>query len=148
MMNVKVISRIPQVQQRLAISPTQRMYEAVSVIRGQTLITLSGNRSGRTYLVPGTHKTYTASAPGEAPAQATGELREHVSTSVETKATNVLGKVGIPESAKNKITGLSIGDYAICLEYGTTNMAARPWLLPSFNKVKGQVKSILGAKWL
>ncbi len=44
-------------------------------LRNSALDVLSGQRSGRRYLVPGTRTYYTASAPGEAPAVRTGALR-------------------------------------------------------------------------
>lgn len=44
-------------------------------LRNSALSVLGGQRSGRRYLIPGTHTFYTASAPGEAPAVRTGALR-------------------------------------------------------------------------
>lgn len=110
----------------------KRMIKAVNIARNETLKTLSGNRSGRTYKVPGTQRTYTASAPGEAPAQATGELRQSVKISVDIEGAEIIGKVG---------TDLP---YAPCLEYGTKKMAARPWLRPSLEKSEPEIKRALG----
>ena len=113
----------------------QKMDEAVQAVRTQVLDTLSGSRSGKTYYVPGTRRTYTASAPGEAPAQATAELRQSIETAVESKGKKVIGSVGT-----DTIQGLMT-------EFGTVHMAARPWLRISFEKSMGKVKSILGGKW-
>lgn len=110
----------------------ERMIKAVNIARNETLKTLSGNRSGRTYKVPGTSRTYTASAPGEAPAQATGQLRQSVKAPVDIEGSNIIGRVG---------TAL---EYAPCLEYGTKNMAARPWLRVSCEKATSDILKALG----
>jgi len=114
----------------------QRMLEAVNVVRNTTLETLSGPRSGRTYKVPGTQRTYTASAPGEAPATATASLRQSVKGTVETEGKTVIGKVGTDKEHGKE------------LEFGTTHMAPRPWLRPSFEASLDKIKSIFGKRWL
>ena len=72
---------------------SKRMLEAANEVRNTVLETLSGSRSGRTYYVPGTKRRYTDSAPGQPPAQATGQLRQSVKASVETKDKKIIGKV-------------------------------------------------------
>lgn len=113
----------------------KRMAEATQAVRTQVLETLSGNRSGRTYYVPGTKRTYTASSPGEPPAIATSELFKSISTAVEGVARTIIGLVGT-DKIQGKMT-----------EFGTRNMAPRPWLKISFEKSLGKVKSIFGRKW-
>lgn len=115
---------------------SKRILEAVNVVRNTVLETLSGKRSGITYHVPGTRRTYTASAPGQPPAQATGQLRQLIKTSVKSEGKKIIGAVGT--DAK----------HGKPLEYGTKNMAPRPWLRVSFEKALPQVKSILSRKWL
>ena len=114
----------------------KRMLEAANEVRNTVLETLSGSRSGRTYYVPGTRRTYTASAPGQAPAQATGELRGSVKASVETEGRTVIGKVR------------SESKHALPLELGTKNMAARPWLRVSLEKTMPKIRTIIGKRWL
>lgn len=113
----------------------KRMAEATQAVRTQVLETLSGSRSGRTYYVPGTKKAYTASAPGEPPAQATAELRQSVKVAVESEGKKVVGSVGT-----DKIQGLMT-------EFGTVKMAPRPWLKISFEKALPKVKGIFSRKW-
>jgi len=114
----------------------KRMLEAVNAVRNETLETLSGSRSGRVYRVPGTKKTYQASAPGEAPAQQLGDLRKSVTGGLKKEGRNIIGYVG---------TGL---DYGPMLEYGTSKMAPRPWLRISFEKSMAEVKRIFTRRWL
>ena len=128
---VKVTFKMPDFDGKA----TDRMKEAVIAVRNQTLETLSGSRSGRTYKVPGTQRTYTASSPGQPPAQATGELRQSIQFSVGSEGKDVIGVVGT-----NKIQGKMT-------EFGTVNMAPRPWLRISFEKTEGKIKDIFKRKW-
>jgi len=75
---------------------------------------LTGAKSGRQY---GSH---TASAPGQAPANDTGALVRSIKV----------------EKKKNESTVYVEKDYAIYLEYGTSKMRPRPFILPAFLKTK------------
>lgn len=114
----------------------KRMLEAVNVVRNQTLEVLSGTRTGRTYKIPGTDRYYTASSPGEPPATATAELRQHINTAVEGEGKTVVGMVG---------TDVKHGKM---LEFGTKHILPRPWLRVSFEKATDAVKSVLSRKYL
>lgn len=116
-------------------SASRKMAAAVNEVRNTVLETLSGSRTGETYYVPGTRRQYTASAPGESPAVATSELRESIGTSIESELGGVVGKVGT-DKIQGKMT-----------EFGTRNMAPRPWLRKSFEKAEGKVKAILSGMW-
>jgi len=133
---VKLVFHTKEVVKSLENAASKRMAEAVNAVRNQTLETLSGSRSGRTYRVPGTRRTYTASAPGQPPAVATAELRQSISTSVGGEGRTVIGHVGT-DKIQGKMT-----------EFGTRNMKPRPWLRISFEEALGKVKSILSRKWL
>ena len=132
---VKLVFHTDKVIKSIEDAAGKRMAEAVQAVRTQVLETLSGSRSGRTYYVPGTKRTYTASSPGQPPAQATGGLRQSIKTSVSGEDKVVVGIVG---------TDL---EYGRCLEFGTRNMSPRPWLRVSFEKSSEKVKSILGKRW-
>jgi len=138
---VKLVFHTVEVIRAMEQAASKKMAEATQAVRTETLNTLSGSRSGRTYYVPGTHKEYTASSdlttPAEPPAQATGRLRQSVKTSIEGQGLNIIGKVG---------TDL---EYGKVLEYGTydNRIAPRPWLRISFEKAESKVKGILGSLW-
>lgn len=119
----------------------ERMGIAINEVRNTTLETLSGQRTGRVYQVPGSQVTYTASAPGEPPATRVGDLKKSVHAGVEDEDGSVVGYVGIPKGEKGD-------DYGPALEYGTSKMAARPWLHPSFEKSQERVQQIFGEDWL
>lgn len=87
-------------------------------------------KSGRTYVKSNPTRTHTASAPGQYPASDTGRL---VSSIV----------------AQPIASGYEVGtnvDYGPMLEFGTSRMAARPWLLPSFERAKIGVEKELRAR--
>lgn len=132
---VKIVSHTKEVSKKIEDTASKRMAEAVQAVRTQVLETLSGSRSGRTYRVPGTKRTYTASAPGQPPAQATGQLRQSIATSVGSEGKTVIGMVGT-DKIQGKMT-----------EFGTRNMKPRPWLKISFDKSQGKIKSIISGKW-
>ena len=129
------ISNLGEVTKAIDNTIKERMSEAVQSVRSEVLQTLTGPRSGRTYKVPGTQRTYTASAPGQPPAQVTGELRQSISSEVEGEGKKIVGRVG---SDKKK---------APMLEFGTKNMAPRPFLRPTFEKTAGKVKEIFIRRW-
>jgi len=134
---LKVLIQInKETQRKLDNVAKDRMHEAVIELHKTTVETLSGSRSGRTYRVPGTKKTYTASSPGQPPAQATGRLRQSIKWAVNSIAGKLIGKVG---------TNL---DYGVMLEYGTRRMKARPWLRVSSDKASAKIKQIFGRKWM
>lgn len=79
---------------------------------------LSGAKSGRQYYINGAR--HTSSAPGQAPANVTGDLVR----SIEVSKSN------------NKATVSISKDYAVFLEFGTSKMRPRPFILPAFLKTK------------
>ena len=71
------------------------------------------------------------SAPGEPPGVVSGELRRSMTHEVEKTPQGVTGRVGT-----NK-------EYAIPLEFGTSTMAARPFLRPGLEKNKKPIAKTL-----
>lgn len=87
-----------------------------------------GPKSGVTYRRG--NVVHQASAPGQYPATDTGRLASSVMVNLPTAA-SMVGEVGT-----NVI-------YGPMLEFGTSRMAARPWLLPSFTQAKINVEKKL-----
>lgn len=91
---------------------------------------------------PGTGRVYKtrwgehrASAPGDTPARNTGELQRSITYEVRRDGDEVYGVIG------------SSVDYAIHLEFGTSRMAARPFLRPALENNKDKIlKSFVGGK--
>lgn len=85
-----------------------------------------GGRSGRIYRKYKPRREHRASAPGEPPKTDTGRLVSSIKTDVD--ADRLGGAVG---------TNLKYGEY---LEFGTKNMAARPWLHPTFRRLRRRIR--------
>ena len=90
-----------------------------------------GPASGKTYKRGA--KTHKASAPGQYPMSDTGRLASNIEVNLATKAKKV----------SNVGTNILYGAY---LEFGTSSMAKRPWLLRSFRKAAKGVAKELKAK--
>ena len=131
---IKFTRNLDQVVKKIDDMAAQRMAETCLHVQNKTKEKLSGNRTGRTYRVPGTNRTYTASAPGEPPAQMHGQLRNSIQFRVKGGRT-VSGEVG---------SGLK---KAPMLEFGTRKMAARPFLRPTFQEELPEIKNILSRRW-
>ena len=115
-----------EVQRQMA----SRSYRAANELRNSALLVLRGQRSGRRYKIPGTHRRqrdkvsgkmksgryYTASAPGEPPAVRTGTYRNSWQPSAHVVFGSYISRIetDVP--------------YADWLENGTPGgqMAARP----------------------
>lgn len=129
---VKITSHAKGIIKDIEQTAAKRQLESAQAVRTTVLETLSGPRSGRTYYVPGTKKKYTASAPGEPPAQATSKLRQSIKALIE----DGIGKVG---------TNL---DYGRMLEFGTRKMKPRPWLRISLEKTRDKIRQIFRRKFM
>jgi HK97 gp10 family phage protein len=79
---------------------------------------LSGAKSGNQYFKNGAR--HTASAPGQSPANQSGALVKSIKVSKE----------------KNKSIISISKNYAVFLEFGTSRMRARPFIIPAFQKTK------------
>lgn len=87
-------------------------------------------KSGRVYEKYNPRRTHQASAPGQYPASDTGGL---------------VGRVIMQPIPSGYEVGTNI-KYGQWLEFGTARMAARPWLLPSFERAKIGVEKELRAR--
>lgn len=88
-----------------------------------------GPKTGRVYR-RGT-VTHQASAPGQYPATDTGRLVSSVRM--------------LPDGETAYVVGTNV-QYGPMLEFGTSKMAARPWLLPSFERARIGVERELRAR--
>ena len=77
----------------------------------------------------------TRSAPGEAPAVQRGTLIDSLGWQ---RAGKFVRRVG--SSFAIKKFGISTGNYALALEFGTRKMQPRPYLRPAFLHMKGELK--------
>ena len=81
---------------------------------------------GKTYKKENPNRIHTASLPGFAPNQDTGELGRSIITSIYNNYEHA--DVGVPEG--------EMGERAVKLEYGTPQVLPRPFMQPAVNKHK------------
>lgn len=111
----------------------RKLYAMGKVVQEKALTeVLVGERSGREYTVPKTHKKYRASRPGEPPASRTGDLRRSVR----------VGKVEGTALDKHIKVGSNLR-YAEYLE----NLMDRKWLEPSVELSRPDHEAILRGDW-
>lgn len=84
---------------------------------------MAAGGGGRTYQKYNPRRTHQASSPGAYPATDTGRLASSVRM-ILPSASSMVGQVG---------TASKVGAWT---EFGTSKMAARPWLFPSFERAK------------
>lgn len=115
-----------------------RGVRAVNAIRNAELEVLKGQRSGKVYRKPFTkHATYTASAPGEAPARRTGNLRMHWNGQVRSENSSNGGVAIVAELESQEY-------YAAILENGNSkrNLEPRPFVEKIKEKAMPEIQKI------
>jgi hypothetical protein len=117
---------------------------AVVHLEAQTKITLTGDRAGRVYRVPGTQVDYVASAPGEAPASVTGTLRTAVQhTEPVSSQTEISADVGVDLSRVPYARRLEFGGFHTAPNGTMVRVAPRPYLRSTFTREQFRVDRIL-----
>ena len=87
----------------------------------------SGAKSGRTYEKYNPRRTHKASAPGQAPASDTGNLVSNIRSVSDGKNTLVESRAS----------------YSKFLEFGTSKLLPRPFMLPASEKAKKKIIQVL-----
>jgi len=126
------VSFLPAVTAALKVASEKALYAAANEGRTQVLKNLTGSRSGIRYKVPGTNVMYTASAPGEYPASATGLLR----STIQMKVKGDEGYIG------------SDSDHAVPLEKKPASKGGREWLRPSLQQAKPKMLQKIMKRWM
>ena len=129
--NVEVNTHFDDVMKKIENVRQEKLLKASEFTRNKMVEKLSGNRSGRTYRVPGTSVTYTASRPGEPPASRTGQSRGSIDYEIRKDESYI----GSPLK------------HMLWLEVGTRNMAPRPWLNRTVSENWSNIRSILQSRW-
>lgn len=127
--------KVKEIKEGINRQAAARGARAVNALRNAELEVLKGQRSGKVYRKPYTKKAvYTASAPGEAPARRTGNLRLHWN-----------GNVKVDGNSKNGVTISAVLEsqekYAVYLEEGR-GMAPRPFVDRIIQKAEPEIKKI------
>ena len=114
-----------------------RSYKVANELRNASLEVLRGQRHGRIYTVPGTRRKYTASAPGEPPANRTGAFRLSWQPSAHVVFGSYISR--IETNLRTDDGKYTLGDL---LEEGTERMAARPYKDLILEKAEPEIERI------
>ena len=129
-----------RLRKRLETNPAENIKKAMvrstDVVRNEVVTSISAGGTGRTYRKYNPNRTHQASSSGNPPATDTGVLKSGISTRVEVERNALVGKI-IAYAPTNK------GDnYALFLEFGTTDMEARPFMQPALDKNAKKIQQI------
>ena len=124
----KVLSQLNRLGKDMEVPFQEIVKGGGQLIRGEAIKSIqTGAKSGVMYQMYNPRREHRASAPGQAPASDTG---------------NLVSKIIVKQKSKNITNVESNADYSAYLEYGTSKMQPRPFMLPAFEKSK---KPILNA---
>ena len=124
----KVLSQLENLDKQLEPEFQEIVKGGAQLIRGEAIKSIqTGAKSGVVYQMYNPRREHRASAPGQAPASDTG---------------NLVSKIVVRQKGANVTNVESNANYSSFLEYGTSKMQARPFMLPAFEKSK---KPILDA---
>jgi len=118
----KVLSQLDKLEKDMEIPFQEIVKGGGQLIRTEAIKSIqTGSKSGVMYQMYNPRREHRASAPGEAPASDTG---------------NLVSKIIVKQKSKDITSVESNADYSAYLEYGTSKMEARPFMLPAFEKSK------------
>ena len=132
---------VKEVNEKITQGMKARGFSVANELRNSSQTVLRGRRSGREYIVPGTgrmtyykrkktakitYKKYRASAPGEPPANRTGDFRRRwePQTESEQSGSGLTVKSYIENDVRTEDGKYLLGEI---LEEGTGRMAPRPY---------------------
>ena len=118
----KVLSQLNRLQKDMEVPFQEVVKGGGQQIRNEAIKSIqTGSKSGIVYQMYNPRREHRASAPGEAPASDTG---------------NLVSKITVKQKSKNIVNVESNANYSAYLEYGTSKMQPRPFMLPAFEKSK------------
>lgn len=120
---------LKRVEADVAEAAERALLEAGRELRDDIAESMRAPKTGTTYPDPETGGAHTASAPGEAPAVATGGLLDAVRVRPAQDGPGIT--VGVHDGPE--------AEQAARLEFGTRVMAARPWLVPALERNRARI---------
>ena len=118
----KVLSQLENLNKQLEPDFQEIVKGGAQLIRGEAIKSIqTGAKSGVMYQMYNPRREHRASAPGQAPASDTG---------------NLVSKIIVRQKSQDVTSVESNANYSAFLEYGTSKMQPRPFMLPAFEKSK------------
>lgn len=127
----KLFKRLDKLHETAIKNAKRGMFRAVSVVQNEAVSSIArGPKTGPIVVRYNPRRTHQASAAGEPPATDQGFLVSAFTNSIDVKGGAVIGQV------------INSAPYAAPLEYGTTTMAARPFMQPALTKSAEKINDI------
>ena len=127
--NVKIEHNWKQFQQLHKNLTRKFLLESGSIVKGEAQQSLAdGKKTGKIVKKPNSNVKHQRSAPGEAPATDTGRLVSGLSVEMHADGEGV----DIASNAK----------YSAALEFGTSRMRARPFMVPALENSRRKIGEI------
>ena len=124
----KVLSQLDKLEKDMEVPFQEIVKGGGQLIRTEAIKSIqTGAKSGVIYQMYNPRREHRASAPGQSPASDTG---------------NLVSQIIVKQKTRNITNVESNANYSAFLEYGTSKMQPRPFMLPAFEKSK---KPILDA---
>jgi HK97 gp10 family phage protein len=118
----KALSQLDRLSKDMEVPFQEVVKGGGQQIRNEAIKSIqTGSKSGIVYEKYNPRRSHRASAPGEAPASDTG---------------NLVSKITVKQKSKDIVNVESNANYSAYLEYGTSRMQPRPFMLPAFEKSK------------
>lgn len=135
----KLFKQIESIEQEMKAGQIKAVQDSIFLIHKTAVESIQDNSSGipqKRYSASGTPRNVLASKPGEPPNTDTGRLVQSIK--FDFKEGGLIGRVG---------TNLKYGAW---LEFGTKDVAARPWLSAAIRETAKEVatifrKAVIGA---
>jgi len=116
----KFLSQLDKLEKDMEIPFQEIVKGGGQLIRAEAIKSIqTGAKSGVMYQMYNPRREHRASAPGQAPASDTG---------------NLVSKIIVRQKSQDVTSVESNANYSAYLEYGTSKMEARPFMLPAFRK--------------
>jgi hypothetical protein len=142
---VEFTNNFAVVKGRLREGMEQNVRQAAAMLEGQIKRKLgTGARTGHEYKVPGTkNKTYTASAPGEAPAVMLSNYMNSITHDVAVKPNEIVGTTGTNQKQGKRLEFGFVGTDSLGRRY---NQAPRPHMKVTYEENKDALKNKLNQR--
>lgn len=122
-------SRVPQVSREYASDMRQLIGMAGNLVRNTAIESIAqGAKSGVVYELYNPRRTHKSSAAGEAPASDTGYLVNNIYLDIDAD--------GLGASVESR------AEYSAYLEFGTSKMAARPFMHPALEENRPKIRRL------
>ena len=118
----KVLSQLDKLEKDMELPFQEIVKGGGQLIRTEAIKSIqTGAKSGIVYQKYNPRREHRASAPGQSPASDTG---------------NLVSKIIVKQKSADVTNVESNANYSAFLEYGTSKMEPRPFMLPAFEKSK------------